>query len=82
MNKIAQGITPDIVTGINLTPPGARSQDVVRMNDELTIIGIPVYAGRVPPEAVRRLRRIKGNPSGIRVCYAELICNHFKLLGA
>ena len=65
VNKIAQGITPDIVTGINLTPSGARSQDVVRMNDELTIIGTPVYAGRVPPEAVRRLRRIKGNPSWI-----------------
>jgi ferredoxin len=61
VSKIAQGINPDIVTVINLTPPGARSRDVGRMNEELTIIGTPVYAGRVPPEAVRRLRRIKGN---------------------
>ena len=73
VNKIAQGITPDIVTGINLTPPGARSQDVVRMNDELTIIGTPVYAGRVPPEAVRRLRRIKGNntPAAVVVVFGN-----------
>jgi len=41
------------------------------MNDELTIIGTPVYAGRVPPEAVRRLRRIKGNntPAVVVVVY-------------
>jgi ferredoxin len=73
VNKIAQGITPDIVTGINLSPPGARSQDVVRMNDELTIIGTPVYAGRVPPEAVRRLRRIKGNstPAAVVVVFGN-----------
>ena len=73
VNKIAQGINPDIVTGINLTPPGSRSQDVVRMNDELTIIGTPVYAGRVPPEAVQRLRRIKGNntPAVVVVVYGN-----------
>jgi ferredoxin len=73
VNKIAQGITPDIVTEINLTPPGARSQDVVRMNDELTIIGTPVYAGRVPPEALRRLRRIKGKntPAVVVVVYGN-----------
>ena len=59
--KIAQGINPDIITGINLTPPDARNQDFGQLNEELAIIGTPVYAGRVPPEAVRRLRRIKGN---------------------
>lgn len=73
VNKIAQGINPDIVTGINLTPPGARSQDFGQLNDELTIIGTPVYAGRVPPEALGRLQRIKGNntPAVVVVVYGN-----------
>jgi len=71
--KIAQGICPDSITGINLTPPDARNRDFGRLNDELTIIGTPVYAGRVPPEAVRRLRRIKGNdtPAAVVVVYGN-----------
>jgi ferredoxin len=73
VNKIAQGINPDIVTGINLTPPAARSQDVGQMNDGLAVIGTPVYAGRVPPEAARRLRRLKGNhtPAVVVVMYGN-----------
>jgi len=73
VNKIAQGIHPDIITAINLTPPGARNQDFGPLNDELTIIGTPVYAGRVPPEAGRRLRRIKGNntPAVVVVVYGN-----------
>jgi len=67
LSGIAQGINPDIITRINLTPPGARNQDFGQLNDELTIIGTPVYAGRVPPEAVRRLRRIKGNNTPVVV---------------
>jgi hypothetical protein len=31
--KIAQGINPDIITGINLTPPGARNHDFGQLND-------------------------------------------------
>ena len=71
--KIVQGITPDIITGINLTPPGAKNQDFGQLKDELTVIGTPVYAGRVPPEAVRRLRRIKGNntPAVVVVVYGN-----------
>ena len=73
VNKIAQGISPNMATAINLTPPGARSQDFGRLNDELAIIGTPVYAGRVPPEAIRRLRRVKGNntPAVVVVVYGN-----------
>jgi len=73
VNMISQGINPDIATGINLTPPGARSQDFGQLNDELAIIGTPVYAGRVPPEAIRRLRRVKGNntPAVVVVVYGN-----------
>lgn len=71
--KIAQGINPDIITGINLTPPGVRNQDFGQLKGELTVIGTPVYAGRVPPEAVHRLRRIKGNntPAVVVVVYGN-----------
>lgn len=31
------------------------------LTDRLTVIGVPVYAGRVAPLAVERLKRIKGN---------------------
>jgi ferredoxin len=73
VNQIAQGIHSDILSSIDLTPPGAGNQDIAQMNDELTIIGTPVYAGRVPPEAVRRLRRIKGNntPAAVVVVYGN-----------
>lgn len=73
VSMIAQGINPDIATAINLTLPGARSQDFGRLNDELAIIGTPVYAGRVPPEAIRRLRRVRGNntPAVVVVVYGN-----------
>jgi ferredoxin len=73
VNKIAQGINPDIITGINLTPPGARNQNFGQLKDELTIIGTPVYAGRVSPEAIRRLRKIRGNntPAVVVVVYGN-----------
>lgn len=71
--KIAQGINPDSITGINLTPPGARNQDFGQLKDELAVIGTPVYAGRVPPEAVHRLHRIKGNntPAAVVVVFGN-----------
>lgn len=70
---IAQGIAPDLVNRIDLTPPAARQRETEQMGDELVIIGTPVYAGRVPAEAVRRLRRIKGHntPAVIVVVYGN-----------
>lgn len=70
---IAQGIAPDLVSRIDLTPPAARQREVEQMGDELVVIGTPVYAGRVPAEAMRRLRRIKGHntPAVIVVVYGN-----------
>lgn len=58
---IAQGVRIDTDTLIDLTPPEVKTQDFEKMHDELVIMGVPVYGGRVPPEAVQRLRRIRGN---------------------
>jgi len=73
VTQIAQGIDPDIISRIDLTPPSARNQDSAQMHDELAVIGTPVYAGRVPPEALRRLRLIKGSntPAAVVVVYGN-----------
>jgi ferredoxin len=73
VNGIAHGIDHDMVIRIDLTPPGARSREVEHMRDELTIIGTPVYAGRVPAEAVRRLQRVRGDntPAVVVVVYGN-----------
>jgi ferredoxin len=70
---IAQGIQIDIVEQLDLTPPEARTREFEEMHDELVIIGAPVYGGRIPPEAVHRLRRIKGNgtPAGVVAVYGN-----------
>ena len=73
VSGIAQGMCPDTVNRIDLTPPGAESQGADHVSDEWTIIGTPVYAGRVPRQALRRLRRIKANnaPAVVVVVYGN-----------
>jgi ferredoxin len=56
---IAKGIQAPIKP-IDLTPPSARTQKYVEFGDELAIISVPVYAGRVPTEAAYRIRRLTG----------------------
>jgi ferredoxin len=73
VNGIAQGIEPGGGSRIDLTPPGAGRRQVEQLYGELAVIGTPVYAGRVPAEAIRRLRRIKGNhtPAVVVVVYGN-----------
>lgn len=70
---IAQGIQPVTVEHIDLTLPDATMQKPAGMHRELAIIGSPVYGGRLPVEAVSRLRRLKGNdtPAVIFVVYGN-----------
>ena len=58
---IARGIHVDSVEQLDMTPPDTRTREFEEMHSELVIIGAPVYGGRIPPEAIYRLRRIKGN---------------------
>jgi len=46
---------------LNLTPPTARTQEFEKLHDELAVIAAPVYAGRIPPEAVYRLSRFSAD---------------------
>jgi len=70
---ISQGIQADIVKTVDLTPPVARRRKFEEMYDELAIIGTPVYGGRIPLEAVQRLRRLKANdtPAVVVVVYGN-----------
>jgi ferredoxin len=60
LGYIAEGIAADAVENIDLTSPKASAHEV---SADLTIIGVPVYGGRVPPHAVERLKKVKGDDS-------------------
>jgi len=62
--RVAEAIAKGIQVScehVDLTPPTARTQEFERLSDELAVIAAPVYAGRIPSEAVYRLRRISAN---------------------
>jgi formate hydrogenlyase subunit 6/NADH:ubiquinone oxidoreductase subunit I/flavodoxin len=59
--KVAEAIargTQAPIEYVDLTPPSARTQQFQEFTDELAIISVPVYAGRVPTEAANRIRRL------------------------
>ncbi len=60
IEAIASGIADVPVETIDLTYPDAVSSLRIAA-DELAVVGVPVYAGRVAPLAVKRLAAIKGS---------------------
>ncbi len=73
LEGLAQGLQAETVEHLNLTPPDASTGAIAEMNDELAIVGAPVYGGRLPPDAAQRLRRLKGNetPAVVVVVYGN-----------
>ncbi len=63
IESIAQGAQFATVEHLDLTPANARTRDLVEANNELVIVGSPVYNGRLPVDAVSRLRSLRGNRS-------------------
>lgn len=72
VEQIAAGITDAGHQSIDLTYPDTLQEKVFGA-DELAIIGVPVYAGRVAPLAARRLQKIKGTntPAVLVVVYGN-----------
>ncbi len=72
IDAIASGIGDIPVDSVDLTYPDAVSTMQIAA-DELAVIGVPVYAGRVAPLAAKRLAAIKGNntPAVIVVVYGN-----------
>ncbi len=73
VEAIAQGTEINSIEHLDLTPPEARTGRVREIENQLTIIGVPVYAGRVPLEAAHRLQQLKarGAPAVIVVLYGN-----------
>jgi ferredoxin len=73
LEGIARPFQVEAVKHFDLTPPETRTQVFEEMRDELAIIGAPVYGGRLPADAVQRLRRLKGNgtPAVVVVVYGN-----------
>jgi ferredoxin len=73
LESIAEGIQVQTAKHIDLTPYKTRTRRFKELQNELTIIGTPVYGGRVPADAVQRLRKLKGNntPAVIIVVYGN-----------
>ncbi len=75
--RIVEGIAAafqDVhIRRLDLTRPGNADCDFEAILEGLTIIGAPVYAGRIPAEAERRFRRLKskGSPAIIVVVYGN-----------
>ncbi len=73
LQGIAQGLAATVGAPVDLTPPAAETQDIPALGDGLALIGAPVYAGRIPPVAARRLRRVQGRdtPAVVVVVYGN-----------
>ena len=72
MEEVAKGIQLP-VRHIDLTRPDAKTRPLEEFGSELVLIGSPVYAGRLPIEAVNRLHRLKANntPAVVLVVYGN-----------
>jgi len=61
--KILENIAYEIgnakIVNFDLTYPQNANHTQIKFSDEIVIIGAPVYAGRLPDEAVKRFKQIK-----------------------
>jgi len=73
LEGILQGIGIDATEHIDLTPSKAKALEVAEMQNELALIGVPVYGGRVPLDAIERFQQLNANdtPAVIIVLYGN-----------
>lgn len=73
LESIAKGVESDTIEHHNLTLPGDTPETIPAASNELVMIGAPVYGGRLPEEAVKRLRRLKADktPAVLIVLYGN-----------
>jgi len=71
LDAMAQGLGVDVVTRCDLTNPGAICPETPAHS--VTLLGVPVYAGRVPGVAAARMRRLdgRGGPVVLVVTYGN-----------
>jgi ferredoxin len=73
LEGIAETIGANSVRHIDLTRPDILSKEIPEMKEGLVILGAPVYAGRIPPEAEERFLKLKGKnvPAVVVVVYGN-----------
>jgi flavodoxin len=73
LEGIAKGTGIENIEHVSMTLPDAVTKPIESFTDELVIIGAPVYAGRLPADAVKRFKRFKAKstPAVIVVVYGN-----------
>ena len=73
LQGIAEGIGAENVEQIDLTLPQPNEESIKTNSDELVVLGVPVYEGRVARAAIPRLERLKADktPAVIVVMYGN-----------
>lgn len=73
LEAIARGMGAETIDHIDLTPREAASVALPALDAAPVLLGAPVYAGRLPAVAARRLRRLqgRGTPAVVVVVYGN-----------
>jgi len=73
VQQIATGMALPVTRNWDLTLPTGVPSDKTTIKGGITLIGVPVYAGRVAPMAAERLKSLKGNntPAILVVVYGN-----------
>jgi ferredoxin len=73
LQGIARGLAAGSVDEWELTQPLPEDREFEAKEEDLVLIGAPVYAGRIPPEATARLRRLcgSGTPAVVVAVYGN-----------
>lgn len=61
VQKIADGIGHSQCQLVDITSPGARQEPLCVSNDELLVVGVPVYMGRVPAVLIEWLHAVQAS---------------------
>lgn len=73
LHAVAMGVGTLALKEWDLTLPYSEDMDYPVFGQDMVVIGVPVYAGRVPATAVKRLRMLKGDktPVALVVTYGN-----------
>ncbi len=73
LTAIAEGLQAKTTIDLDLTMPDAATRLLPETDEDLTLLGAPVYAGRIPAPAARRFRRLHGDgtPAVVIVVYGN-----------
>jgi len=73
LQGIAEGLKADSVQDMDLTLPETKTTPLDNKQEDLVILGVPVYEGRVAKTAISRLQQLKANktPAVVVVLYGN-----------